>query len=162
MRFRLPSKRFKKLFNTCQRELVLNQAYLATASQENLCLRETVTVLTETNKALTAKAGTDDLTGLLRRDRLDQKAIPLYANASREQKSVFIMMIDLDWFKDINDTHGHLFGDLVLCAISKHLPTVVRPEDLIARHGGEEFVVMGTCQAPDEARSIAKRISSKS
>ncbi|MFK5927256.1 MAG: GGDEF domain-containing protein, partial [Desulfuromusa sp.] len=64
------------------------------------------------------------------------------ARASRYHSSVSLIMFDIDFFKKVNDTHGHPAGDLVLMNIARAVTSAVRPCDIVARYGGEEFAVI--------------------
>lgn len=94
-------------------------------------------------------AMTDHLTGLLNRHSLAELAPRLVAQNNRHGTPVSTMMIDVDHFKRINDSHGHHTGDLVLQAVAAILQDSCRADDLLARFGGEEFVyVLGNCDKP--------------
>lgn len=95
------------------------------------------------NRQLARHAMTDTLTGLLNRRALFETLSLLIASARAEHRSVLVMMVDLDHFKQINDTHGHQCGDLFLQAIGQRLQSAVRDADTLARIGGDEFVVVG-------------------
>ncbi|MDW8335655.1 MAG: EAL domain-containing protein [Tepidimonas sp.] len=88
------------------------------------------------------QANFDALTGLpnrnLYRDRLEQALL----RAQRELRSVYVMFCDLDGFKEINDLHGHELGDEVLVEIAGRIRRALRPNDTVARFGGDEFVVL--------------------
>ena len=76
-----------------------------------------------------------------------------------EEKAVFsIIVIDIDYFKKVNDQHGHQIGDEVLKQLSKLIIDIKRPYDIFARHGGEEFVLLTPRTELKEAGQIAKRI----
>ncbi len=87
-------------------------------------------------------ASTDPLTGCVNRrvmlDRLEQEL----AGARRYRHPLTVLMIDIDWFKKINDTHGHLVGDTVLRKLADILRQEARAVDIVARYGGEEFTVI--------------------
>jgi two-component system cell cycle response regulator len=87
-------------------------------------------------------AVTDQLTGLYNRTYLAETAQKYVSSAIRHQESLSLLMLDLDKFKDINDTHGHAMGDTVLAAIGRMLTSRCREEDVVARFGGEEFIVL--------------------
>ena len=89
----------------------------------------------------------DQLTGLYNRHYLLDAAYRKVARAMRHQYSICLLMIDVDHFKKINDTHGHVVGDEVLKGIATLMDACSRQEDVIARFGGEEFVVLlGHCE----------------
>jgi diguanylate cyclase (GGDEF)-like protein/PAS domain S-box-containing protein len=100
----------------------------------------------------------DPLTGLWNHNRILEHLIEELARSDRQATPVSIAMIDLDHFKHINDTHGHMVGDEVLREVSRRLTEAVRVYDRVGRFGGEEFVVVlpGATQA--EAQDAAERI----
>ena len=100
----------------------------------------------------------DPLTGLWHHNRILEHLIEELARSDRLGTPVSVAMVDLDHFKQINDTHGHMVGDEVLREVSRRLAEVVRVYDKVGRFGGEEFVVVlpGTSQA--EAEAAAERI----
>jgi two-component system cell cycle response regulator len=87
-------------------------------------------------------AVTDQLTGLYNRTYLAETAQKYVSSAIRHRESLSLLMLDLDKFKDINDTHGHAAGDRVLAAIGTLLMSRCREEDVVARFGGEEFIIL--------------------
>jgi diguanylate cyclase (GGDEF)-like protein len=96
----------------------------------------------EAEVALYNQAITDALTGLLNRRGWQEVARPLVANASRYRLPLALLMIDIDFFKKINDTHGHDAGDRALQALSALLSDCRRANDVTARIGGEEFCLL--------------------
>lgn len=87
----------------------------------------------------------DQLTGLYNRHFLAERAAQSLSAMVRHQQELSIVMLDLDHFKKINDFNGHHIGDLVLQAVAKLLQDCFRKEDVVARMGGEEFVILMEC-----------------
>jgi diguanylate cyclase (GGDEF)-like protein len=87
-------------------------------------------------------ATVDGLTGLRNRRWLDDAFPRQLERAARLDQPVSLLMIDIDRFKQMNDTHGHLVGDAVLGRVAEILTNGLRPQDLLARYGGEEFAVL--------------------
>jgi two-component system cell cycle response regulator len=112
-------------------------------------------------RELFAMATTDKLTGCHNRHSLMEFSHKFIAQAQRHQYPVSLMVIDLDHFKSINDTHGHAVGDIVLEAIGKLLNSNFREGDLVARFGGEEFVILLNHCASNDARLIAEKTREK-
>lgn len=100
----------------------------------------------------------DGLTGVLNRRALLERAAIELARAEREGGDVAVIMLDLDHFKAVNDTHGHLAGDAVLREAVARVQTAVRVYDLVGRYGGEEFLVVAPGAGPAEALAVAERI----
>lgn len=87
-------------------------------------------------------ASTDPLTGLLNRRRFLEQAETEFLRSQRYQHELAVLMLDIDHFKAINDTHGHFVGDQVLIALSRAAENLLRDIDLMGRWGGEEFVFL--------------------
>lgn len=102
----------------------------------------------------------DPLTGLYNRRYLVEQASRLWRQARRDGTRVVAMVLDLDHFKRLNDTHGHAAGDAVLLAVAGSLAATVRPADILARTGGEELVVLGMVSDSHEATRLAERLRS--
>ncbi len=101
----------------------------------------------------------DPLTELPNRTMFDQGLQAALSRARREDSQVAVFMLDLDHFKDVNDTLGHSAGDELLRRVAARLRAVVRTEDLVARFGGDEFVVVQAGLAQPEAASrLAERL----
>jgi diguanylate cyclase (GGDEF)-like protein/PAS domain S-box-containing protein len=100
----------------------------------------------------------DSLTGLPNRRALEEQLPREMARARRGHSSLCVAIIDIDHFKDYNDTHGHLAGDEVLRACARAWDTELRGEDTIVRFGGEEFLVLLPDTTAEEAAGIVERL----
>jgi diguanylate cyclase (GGDEF)-like protein len=113
------------------------------------------------NVALTEaerRAQVDALTGVLNRPTLIERLDAACLRLQRRGLPVSVLFIDLDHFKQINDTRGHAAGDACLAAVSASIQAELRPSDVIGRYGGEEFVVVLTGADASAAAPIAQRI----
>lgn len=114
--------------------------------------------IVELQEELRFQATRDGLTGLLNRTAILERLRIELERAGRESAPLSVAMLDLDHFKTINDTYGHLTGDSVLHEIAIRMLACLRPYDLIGRYGGEEFlVILPNCNV-SEAVSIADRL----
>jgi diguanylate cyclase (GGDEF)-like protein len=102
----------------------------------------------------------DPLTRAFNRRHFFQRLDTEVSYARRHKMGLSVMVLDLDYFKSINDTAGHIAGDAVLCAVANEIARCVRAEDVFARYGGEEFVLLarGTLE---ETRRFGERIRSR-
>jgi len=108
-----------------------------------------------------AAALTDSLTGLHNRRYLSRHLDGLLADARKNAKPLALLMVDIDHFKSVNDTHGHAVGDEVIRVVANRLQQHVRSFDTIARWGGEEFVVAMPDASLDVATTVAERLRRK-
>jgi diguanylate cyclase (GGDEF)-like protein len=106
-------------------------------------------------------AGTDDLTGLANR-RSFREALRRYAAAAeRHGTPLSLLLLDIDDFKEINDSHGHERGDEILCAFAAVLRRRVRQSDIVARIGGDEFAILLPQTSREEAASFAHDLADR-
>jgi len=103
----------------------------------------------------------DGLTGLLNRQALDEVLIGEFNRAKRHNENLSFIFFDLDNFKRVNDTYGHLAGDEALRMVAKILLLEKRLEDIAARYGGEELVLILPETSKKNARIIGERIRKK-
>lgn len=114
--------------------------------------------LSDTMEALRKLATHDELTGLLNRREFDRILNEEHERARRFGRSFAVVMLDLDYFKKVNDTHGHPAGDLVLKTVTKRINQQLRSVDRFARIGGEEFAIVLTEVDFVTAAEVAGRI----
>lgn len=117
--------------------------------------------LIDKNKQLEQMAATDPLTGLYNRRHFSRVLDQLFAEADRYASDLSCIMIDMDGFKQLNDTSGHLVGDQLLQLAGKTITNNLRRADVAARYGGDEFVILLPQANADEATHAADRIRSE-
>jgi diguanylate cyclase len=120
--------------------------------------------LISANQVLESYALTDPLTKLPNRRALLDALERLIANGVRRNQRVFVAVIDLDQFKEINDQYGHDIGDQFLVEVSKRIQAALRTEDMVARFGGDEFVVIAPGPSaveslPEALNAFSRRLS---
>lgn len=109
---------------------------------------------------LEIKSSMDMLTGLLNRRGLYERAGDLFDEVDRSQRPMAILFADLDGFKAVNDAHGHHAGDNVLKSIGRLIIECTRDEDVAARFGGDEFVILLPDTTLEQATEVAHRLQS--
>jgi len=114
--------------------------------------------LGEAEQKLLDMATTDYLTGLLNRREGFRRIIAEFSRAGRAGKPLCAMMLDIDHFKHINDTHGHLTGDSVLKSLAATLKNALRGSDILCRYGGEEFLIVLPETGIEETTLLAERL----
>jgi diguanylate cyclase (GGDEF)-like protein len=126
----------------------------------NIYLRETAPVLEAKRLMDTLRESNlrDAMTGLHNRRFLEEYVETLVAASQRRKAQISILMLDLDYFKMVNDSHGHDAGDAVLKALAKVLTQSVRASDLVIRYGGEEFLIILQDTAEETADAVSEKI----
>ena len=103
----------------------------------------------------------DPLTGLANRALFEDRLVQAFARAARAETWLAVFVIDLDEFKDVNDTFGHQVGDDLLVAVARRLEKMTRSSDTLCRFGGDEFLYLGEgLSSPSEAETMAARLLS--
>jgi diguanylate cyclase (GGDEF)-like protein/PAS domain S-box-containing protein len=110
------------------------------------------------NEELMRLATRDSLTGCLNRRAFFSAAEPLLNKLRQEARNLVCIMCDIDHFKNVNDTHGHLVGDQVIVAVARALNQHMRNGDLLCRYGGEEFCILLPGAPEEVALEIAERL----
>ncbi|GHT30175.1 hypothetical protein FACS18942_11110 [Planctomycetales bacterium] len=123
-------------------------------------LDNTIRKLNESEQMLRQQAMYDSLTGLPNRYLLQDRFEQYVAGSQRSGESFFCSVVDLDYFKQVNDTYGHYTGDVVLQEFAQKISLCLRDTDTAARIGGDEFIFICTCHKNEEkstATMIMKR-----
>lgn len=136
-------------------QLTAHEFYVRSQKLEALNL-----LLEQKNVELKILSSTDKLTGIWNRQKIDIELEKEIQRSTRYKNKFSVIMFDIDWFKKINDTHGHQAGDSVLKEISLLLKNNTRPMDVLGRWGGEEFMIL--CPETDlkNAQILGNRICS--
>ncbi|MDC8445963.1 MAG: diguanylate cyclase [Nitrosomonas sp.] len=140
--------RLAQMFNHMTEKLRQNRAEILTANEE----------LRMKNQLLEELCVTDSLTGLYNRSKLNQIITDELSRSHRNKRPFAILMIDVDYFKELNDSLGHIAGDEILATVSRTLIQSIRSIDFAARYGGDEFIVVLTETTAKEATITAERI----
>jgi diguanylate cyclase (GGDEF)-like protein len=107
---------------------------------------------------LRLRANTDYLTGILNRRAFAAASSQRLQHACERQETLAVLLFDIDHFKSVNDTHGHEVGDQVLIRVAALVRDALREGEILARHGGEEFVVMPAHCSLEQACALAERL----
>lgn len=115
--------------------------------------------LRDSQQSLRQLATHDALTGLANRLQLGERLSQAIAHARRDHTRLALFFLDLDYFKNVNDSHGHAVGDLLLQQASVRLKATVRGEDIVARLGGDEFVILAAeLESSEHAAVVAEKL----
>ncbi|MDE2365504.1 MAG: diguanylate cyclase [Betaproteobacteria bacterium] len=143
--------RLTTVFNQMADRLRHNHAEIVAANES----------MRQQNRMLATLSVTDSLTGLYNRSKLDAILTDELARFNRTQRRFSLLMLDIDYFKTLNDTYGHVTGDEILAAVARILLQSVRSIDYAARYGGDEFIIILVETSADMARKTAERIRSQ-
>ena len=122
-------------------------------------VRERTEELEQANDQLRSMSLTDGLTRVANRRRFDDKLDIEWNRAMRHDQELSLLMLDIDHFKKVNDSFGHLVGDDCLVSLAATLQgEILRASDLVARYGGEEFAVLLPATDGEGARQVAERM----
>ncbi|MEA3405444.1 MAG: diguanylate cyclase [Pseudomonadota bacterium] len=164
------TKHFKRVVVVDENErlqgMILQSELIALSySKWALIMRQFQSELQELNSLLEQKskhyedlAGQDPLTGLYNRYKFTEIFTTEFLTMQRRENSMALLMLDLDHFKEVNDSYGHNVGDEVLIALSKMLLSVQRQTDVVCRWGGEEFMVLLPSANREQACLIAENL----
>ncbi|SEK65739.1 GGDEF domain-containing protein [Halomonas daqiaonensis] len=139
----------------------LQRAQFANLLEErsnNQRLKEEIEERNQLERRLRHIARTDELTGITNRRRFFELAERERRRAQRDGSPLSLCMVDIDYFKSINDIHGHAIGDLALTVVAARCQSVLRESDIIGRYGGEEFVIALPQANLITAREISERL----
>jgi diguanylate cyclase (GGDEF)-like protein len=135
-----------------------NDVQLAVAISHQAALTIQRSNLLERSQVLEQTANYDSLTGLLARNHFLTLAEREFQRAQRLKHDLVFLMLDFDEFKQINDTYGHMIGDVVMKAIADRCGKLVRNIDLVGRFGGDEFIILLVETTAQDASRVAARI----
>lgn len=122
-------------------------------------LRNAQAQLIDANHKLEVLSTTDGLTGLANRRQFDQVLLKEWSRCQRQEQSLALILLDVDWFKNYNDQYGHQAGDHCLIAVARVLQSKARrASDLAARYGGEEFALIAPETDLDAALALAESV----
>ncbi len=127
---------------------------LARTSRREMHLKS----MEKSTRHLRQMAYRDSLTGAYRRNVIEEYASRLFRKAKEEEQPFSCIMLDLDNFKEVNDTYGHLAGDKVLKEMADRIRNLLRREDMLIRYGGDEFIVLLPNTPTDAAVKVAARL----
>jgi diguanylate cyclase (GGDEF)-like protein len=150
--------RFRNRIKVSDREQAMVSSYAAaldTAVRNAAAYKQ----LGEATEAHAYAAAHDALTGLANRRELEQQLTEALSSADRMESRIAVMLLDLRHFKEVNDTLGHLAGDLVLGQVAHRLVDAAGPKDLVTRFGGDEFaVLLRSAWRPARVEARARRV----
>ena len=148
------SKAFNSMHDTIKRQIKELNAHREILEQE---VKERTKDLEQANKKLELISKTDELTGLPNRREMNETIANEMGRSARTHKPFCFIFIDIDHFKNINDTYGHACGDIILKSVAQTIRGLLRKYDVFARYGGEEFLTLLPETDLEGARVVAER-----
>lgn len=131
--------------------------WLRNIKQSLLHVRQNIRMI-EMNRQLSVLSLTDGLTGVYNRMGCEKVAYPFLERRHILGKSAILMFADINKMKVINDKYGHLQGDLAICTVAKVIREVLKDDWIVVRYGGDEFLMVGECEAGREPEVLLKEI----
>ncbi len=125
---------------------------------ENVSLQEEMKRRRQTEQELRQLAAQDPLTGVYNRQHVERRAEGILEEAAQTGESVGVVLADMDDFKGLNDTHGHLTGDTVLRELTQRILSLIREGDILGRYGGDEFIFLLRDATHEDCQEVAERI----
>ena len=149
--------------NDCNKEKKSFFINLSQTEEDNLYLISltNITKMQDNYVNIAKQAFHDGLTGIYNRSKFNEFVSYEIKRATRAEHSFSCILLDIDNFKNFNDTYGHLIGDEILIALAKTIEKNIRSTDKFARWGGEEFTLLLVDTLPKEAKEIAEKLRSK-
>lgn len=148
------SNAFNSMHDTIKRQIKELNAHREILEQE---VKERTKDLEQANKKLELISKTDELTGLPNRREMNETIANEMGRSARTHKPFCFIFIDIDHFKNINDTYGHACGDIILKSVAQTIRGLLRKYDVFARYGGEEFLTLLPETDLEGARVVAER-----
>ena len=139
----------------------MNRQICAAAIQFHITLGEVDINLQQALESARREALIDPLTGVYNRRGFEIQASKMLADDSLPSKGLSLLMVDIDNFKNINDSYGHVFGDRVISTMANTLKSKVKGQDSVARMGGEEFVILLPETTLPGATALAEQIRAR-
>jgi len=144
--------------HTMQTEIVRSREVLLQQRDNVESAQEKIRKLQDELSQLSEAVRVDQLTGVLNRRGLDEALVKEISRAQRGGSQLSVALLDIDNFKNLNDTYGHHVGDTALQHLSKVIKATVRPTDVVSRYGGEEFVILLPDTGLDQAVTTIQRL----
>ncbi|MGA1939413.1 sensor domain-containing diguanylate cyclase [Arcobacter sp. YIC-310] len=155
---KINTKSKKKIIDEkLEKNIISNKHYLVLDALTNLS-NKVIEELEEVHKKLKEEANKDYLTNLYNKRYFDEVSHNLIEIAKRQNSPISVIMIDIDFFKNINDTYGHIVGDEVIKNIASLLIKNTRKSDIVSRFGGEEFAILLPNTNKKDAKEIAEKL----